>query len=44
MRDRGGRLPLGFEVVRAVILITLVLLAVYVALPVLLQLAAVPFH
>jgi hypothetical protein len=40
----GNRLPLGMELVRVLILLTLAIFAVIVALPALLEWAAAPFH
>jgi hypothetical protein len=44
MRDMSNSLPLGLELVRILVLLTLVIFAVIVALPALLEFAAAPFH
>jgi hypothetical protein len=44
IRDMSPRLPLGIELVRAVLLLAVAVLAVVVALPALLDFAATPLH
>jgi hypothetical protein len=43
-RDTGHRLPIGIELVRVLILLTMAVLAVIVVLPILLESAAAPLY